>query len=365
MDFPCPACGGQLHWKPGAQAMVCPYCSTEVEAPESNITIKEYRLAEAADKAPRGWGTETKTIACDGCGAHYDLDPSAKASDCPFCGSSQVHADDEKDVIRPETVLPFAVEKNEAVRQFRGWISGLWFRPTALKTAAQLENIQGVYIPAWTFDAQSFSKWEAESGEYYYEDEEYQAEEDVKKVTRTRQVRKTKWKPAKGDRRGAYDDWLVQASKGLDQAALKGLLPFDLAQLKGYDAAYLSGMNAERYAVGLDEAWQIAQKELDDEERNQCRALVPGDTQRNLEVETKYSDVRFKHLLLPVWIAAYRYEGKAYRYLVNGQSGKAYGDAPYSKWKIAGCAILVVLLILGCMGFFTAGGSVAAFLSRH
>ncbi len=212
MDFPCPACGGQLHWKPGVNAMVCPSCSTEVQAPESEGRIKEYRLADAADKAPRGWGTDTQTVGCDGCGASYDLDPASKASDCPFCGSSQIHPDDDKDVIRPESVLPFAVEKAEAVRQFRGWISGLWFRPSALKTAAQLENIQGIYIPAWTFDAQSYSQWEAESGEYYHEDEDYEAEEDGQMVTRTRQVRKTRWKQVNGDRRGACDDWVVQAS---------------------------------------------------------------------------------------------------------------------------------------------------------
>ncbi len=123
-------------------------------------------------------------------------------------------------------------------------------------------------------------------------------------------------------------------------------------------------MNAERYAVGLDDAWVMAQKELDGEERNKCREAVPGDTQRNLQVKSKYSDVRFKHLLLPVWVAAYRYEGEAYRYLVNGHSGQAYGDAPYSKWKIAGCGLLVVLCILGCMGLFTAGSTIAAVLGR-
>lgn len=364
MDFPCPSCGGQLHWKPGAGALVCPYCSTEVAPPESDAPIREYRIEDAASKAPKGWGTETKTIACDACGAHYDLDPAAKAADCPFCGSSAVHPDDDPDVIRPESVLPFAVEKTEAARQFRAWISGLWFRPSALKTSAQLENIAGVYIPAWTFDAQSYSQWRAESGEHYYEDEEEQVEEDGKMVTRTRQVRKTRWTDANGERRGAYDDWLVQASKGLDQAALKGLLPFELSELKAYSESYLSGMNAERYAVGLDEAWTLAQKELDGQERDACRGLVPGDTQRNLEVSTKYSDVRFKHTLLPVWVAAYRYEGEVYRYLVNGASGKAYGDAPYSKWKIAGCALFVVFAILGCMGFFSVGGVVGAAVSR-
>jgi transcription elongation factor Elf1 len=364
MDFPCPGCGGQLTWKPGAGAMVCQHCGTEVQPPESEGQIREYRIEEASSKAPKGWGTKTKTIACDACGASYDLEPSTKASDCPFCGSSKVHDDPERDVIRPESVLPFAIEKTVAANQFRQWISGLWFRPSALKTSAQLENIAGVYIPAWTFDTQSYSQWQAESGEYYYEDEQVEVEKDGKKVTETRQVRKTRWKPAHGERRGAYDDWLVQASKGLDQGALKGLLPFDLEKLKAYDAAYLAGMNAERYSVGLEDAWKVAQKELDAEEEKACRDLVPGDTQRGLQVSSKYSDVRFKHTLLPVWIAAYRYEGQAYRYLVNGHSGKAYGDAPYSKWKMAGCALLVILAIMSCMGLFSAGGVVSAVLSR-
>ena len=360
MDFPCPACGGQLHWKPGAQAMVCPYCSHEVQAPDGGGPVREYALKDAEASAPRGWGTETHAASCDGCGAQVELDPSAKASECPFCGSSQIHPDERDDVLRPETVLPFAVEKTEAVRQFRGWISGLWFRPSALKQAAQLEKIQGIYIPAWTFDAQADSQWQAESGEYYDVEEEVTTAEG----TSTRTVRKTRWRDVNGTHRESYDDWIVQASKGLDQAAIKGLQPFELGELKAYNEAYLSGLHAERYAVGLEGAWTTAQQELDGEERQACRRLVPGDTQRNLQVRTQYSQVHFKHLLLPVWVAAYRYEGKAYRYLVNGHSGKATGDAPYSKWKLAGCALLVVLSAMACMGVFTAGGTVAAVLGR-
>lgn len=360
MDFPCPGCGGQLHWKPGEGALVCPHCGTRVDAPEGSEPIKEYRIEEAASKAPKGWGTETQSIACDGCGAVVDVSPDEKAGACPFCGSPKVHPDPGDDVIRPESVLPFAIEKAEAVRQFRSWISGLWFRPSALKAAAQLEQIAGVYVPAWTFDTQTHSAWTAESGTYYYEEEEVEVVEDGKKVRKKQKVRKTRWTPARGDRRGAYDDWLVQASKGLDQAALKGMLPFELAKLRSYDESFLAGHKAERYAIGLDDAWAVAQREIAREEESKCRELVPGDTQRNLAVKTQYADVRFKHTLLPVWIAAYRYEGQAYRYLVNGTTGKATGDAPYSKWKIAGAIAFVLFLILGCMGLLGGVGTVGA-----
>jgi len=366
MDFPCPGCGGQLHWKPEAGAMQCPYCGTTVEDPHasSSVEIEEYRLDEAASAAPKGWGTERTSRSCDGCGAIHEVDPAEQAGACPFCGSAQIHDEASGDVISPESVLPFGVERNEAVRKFRGWLGGLWFRPSSLKASAQIESIAGVYIPAWTFDTQAHSQWQAESGEYYDEEETYEAEEDGETVERTRPVRKTRWSDAAGTHDEAYDDWLVQASGGLDQVALKGLLPFELGELRPYDTTYLSGFKAERYAVGLDEAWGVAENEIGAAERNACRKLVPGDTQRNLAVRTTFSDVRFKHTLLPVWVAAYRYEGQVYRYLVNGHSGKAYGDAPYSKWKIALFVLFLVALVLGCMGAFGAFGTAGALLAR-
>lgn len=366
MDFPCPGCGGQLHWKPTAGAMECPHCGTTVDDPHASsaFEIEEYRLDEAAAAASKGWGTETRTVSCDGCGAVHDVPPDLAAGSCPFCGSAQIHDAPGDDVLSPESVLPFAVDPNAARNAFRGWLSGLWFRPSSLKSAAQLESLAGVYVPAWAFDAAARSDWQAESGTHYDEEETYEAQEDGKTVTRTRTVRKTRWSQAAGTHDGTYDDWLVQASGGLDQTALKSLLPFELAQLRPYDATYLSGFRAERYAVGLDEAWGTAEKELGAAERNACRKEVPGDTQRNLQVRTTFRDVRFKHTLLPVWIAAYRYEGQVYRYLVNGHSGKAYGDAPYSKLKIALFVMGLIAMVLGCMGLLGAFGTAGAVLAR-
>lgn len=369
MEFPCPGCGAELKWKPGGGELTCPFCGTAAqpdEEAEPTATIEEYRLDEALKKAPRGYGTATKSQTCRACGAVFDVEPSVTATECPFCTSTQVVAHDEDDaLIRPESVLPFAVEKNDAVRQFRSWLGGLWFRPNALKKAAQLERIRGVYLPAWTFDAQASSRWTAQAGYHYYVDEQYTVEEDGKQFTRTRKVRKTRWEPASGSRTGSYDDWIVQASGGLDQAAIKGLLPFDLTQLKPYHTRFLSGFEAERYKVGLDAAWEIAQKELQQQEIHACRSLVPGDTQRDLKVATTWRDVHFKHTLLPVWVAAYRYDGKVYRYLVNGESGKASGEAPISKWKVFFFIVSLVVAIGGCLGLVSAISAIAAALGMQ
>jgi hypothetical protein len=346
--FPCPSCGASLAWSPG-RGLECAACgyTGEVTDPGGAGIIREYRLDRAAIDAARGWGTALKAVRCGACSAVSEIPPDLQASSCAFCGAPQVHdLPVDEALIRPESVLPFQIDRNEAVRRFRGWLSGLWFRPSALKSAAQIESIAGVYVPAWTFDAQASSQWTAEAGYHYQEQETYTEVVDGKREQKTRTVTKTRWQPASGSHAFFYDDWVVQASAGLDQAAVKGLQPFDLKKLVPYDAKFLAGFRAERYAVDLEAGWKVAQTEIGSAEKQACAAEVPGDTHRNLHVHTTLDEVRFKHMLLPVWIAAYRYDGKAYRYLVNGETGKANGDAPISWAKVA-AFVVAILVFLG------------------
>jgi hypothetical protein len=58
--------------------------------------------------------------------------------------------------------------------------------------------------------------------------------------------------------------------------------------------------------------------------------------------------VTFLHLLLPVWMGAYRFQAKVYQVLVNAQTGEVQGERPYSSVKIAplAAAILLVAVVL-------------------
>jgi DNA-directed RNA polymerase subunit RPC12/RpoP len=358
--FSCPGCGAQLEWAPGEDALTCPHCghvakATSPEEPsEAPVAVKEHRIEDALARATRGWGSEKRGIECTSCGAISEIDPAVTATSCPFCDSHQlVQHEDDPNVIRPESLLPFSIPRDEALGRFRAWLKSLWFRPNALKSTAQIESLAGVYVPAWTFDCHTDSRWNAEAGYHYYVTETRTITENGKQVERSEQVRKTRWEPASGTHEGVFDDWIVQASKGLDQAALKRLQPFDTKALRPYDAAYLQGFQAERYTIDLLAAWQTGQREIDSEVTTACSKLVPGDEHRNLRVDTRFFDVTFKHVLLPIWIAAYRFNGKAFRYLVNGQTGRAHGTAPYSVAKIAAfvAAILLTIVIVAvCAG---------------
>lgn len=116
------------------------------------------------------------------------------------------------------------------------------------------------------------------------------------------------------------------------------------AELVPYDPSYLAGFLAEEYGVPLDRAWAAARERMTATLRAACRAEVPGDLCRNLQVETSWSDLACKSGLLPIWIAAYQYRGRTYRYAVNGATGRATGSAPWS-WIKIGLAALVVLAL--------------------
>jgi hypothetical protein len=146
-----------------------------------------------------------------------------------------------------------------------------------------------------------------------------------------------------------FDDLPVPASRGIDPALARDLEPFPTAELKPYEPSSLAGFVAEQYGVDLPTAWDAARGRMDSTLVAACRQEVPGDECRNLRVDTTYSAVAYKSGLLPIWIAAYRYRGKAFRYVVNGATGQASGTAPWSWIKISlavGFVLSIVLVIL-------------------
>jgi hypothetical protein len=104
------------------------------------------------------------------------------------------------------------------------------------------------------------------------------------------------------------------------------------------------GFAAESYAVELREAWDRARRELESSQERRCAGDVPGDTHRFLRCNHRFRDARWKHVLLPLWIAAFRYRGKVYRFLVNGQTGRVSGEAPLSWPKIVATVALVAAI---------------------
>ena len=156
-----------------------------------------------------------------------------------------------------------------------------------------------------------------------------------------------RWEPAWGERHDAYDDVLVHASRGLSRELAAKLGTWDMQALVRYRPEYLAGWRAEEYSVDLEQGWTQALTTIEAEEQRRCSGDVPGDTQRDLRVHNTVQDIRWKHILLPMWVSAYLYGGRTYKFAVNGQTGEVQGESPKSGWKIffLVCGILVVVFI--------------------
>jgi hypothetical protein len=342
--FPCAACGADVVWSPGAAALTCPYCGAKRDVPKTAGQVTERPIEEALKGATDlGWGMARKAVSCRGCGATTTFDAGVAASRCAFCGApSVVEAPASTTMVRPAGVLPFKVDRNAATGRFRQWLSSLWFRPDDLQQKSALSELKGVYVPFWTFDAATHSAWTADAG-YDYQ-VEVQVEENGQ--VHTRYETRTRWEPAEGVLEHFFDDLPVAASRGLPPDLARAIEPFPTTDLLAYEPSYLSGFLAEEYAVGPKEALASGQQRMTQELYALCGREVPGDRFRDLQVRTAWSGLAFKSGLFPVWIAAYQYGGKPFRFLVNGVTGKTDGHAPWSWVKIGLAAAAAILLFI-------------------
>ena len=343
--FPCKACGADLYFAPGQDSLKCPPCGHIEKIPQTAEEIKEYSFNDyLAKPKSTGYGApaaERREAKCQNCSAQIQLDATVRATKCPYCGSPMITDDDKvDDVITPEGVVPFAISRAQAETKFAQWLAALWFAPGALNGESHLKQFQGIYRPYWTYDAHTMSHWTGERGDYYYVTETYTTVENGQNVTKTREVRHTRWSFCSGVYQDFFDDVLVRAGKTDDRSR-----DYDLKGLKHYSPEYLSGFGAERYSISVEDGWQAAKKTIDGSIYNSVRWEIGGDEQRVQGINTAYSGITYKHILLPVWINSYQYMNQTYSFEVNGQTGVATGSRPYSLWKIFGLVVAIAFAI--------------------
>jgi predicted RNA-binding Zn-ribbon protein involved in translation (DUF1610 family) len=335
--FKCFKCGGDMEYDPGASAPKCPYCGLENKIPKSEDEIEELDFSSYLEQAKDQGSTEEKQVVkCSACGAETLRSAEIAADRCPFCGSDLISEGGSTNSLKPKSLLPFKVARKEAVEKFGQWLRGLWFAPNALKKFAEVDNrLNGMYVPFWTYDCDTVSVYRGERGEDYYETEHYTTTENGKTVSKTRQVRKTRWYPASGTVFDNFDDILILASHSLPKKHADELEPWDLENLVPYQDEYLSGFRAENYQIDLAAGFEEAKVVISAQVHETVRRDIGGDRQRIHSVKSQYNHITFKHILLPVWISAYRYGEKTYRFLVNARTGEVQGERPWSWIKIA------------------------------
>ena len=348
--YPCSGCGANVEFAPGTDVLKCPYCGHEQALAAPTREVREHSFDQLLAKPRQPVASlGANHFVCSGCGARTDGDELARL--CQFCASPLVADNAGGDVIPPEAVLPFGLDRGGARDALRRWVKSRWFAPNQLKKVTEAESSKSTYVPHWTYDAATVSHYQGERGTYYYVTETYTATENGQTVTKTRQVRHTSWSPASGTVRRDFDDILVMATGRVTNDQLRELEPWPLKDARAYQPEYLAGHQALRYEVEPEQGFEVAKQQAAPVIRNDCMRDIGGDEQRVHGVDTRYSNVTYKLMLLPVWICCYVFAGKNWQVLINGVTGEVQGQRPYSVAKIigavaAGLAVLAVIITL-------------------
>lgn len=317
LQLKCPVCQSLVD----EEDLFCPNCGTE--APQ--------RVDQAAPPAAR---TATYNFECKGCGASMSYDAKEQTLRCPFCGSTDMEAKPDAKILSPSRVVPFVVSQEQAIAAMRGYLSTGFFRPGDLSQQAAVVNMRPVYVPYWIFAATTHTHWTADT-------------------SHTPVGARGDWYPLSGDHAGRYENLLIGASGALTPAETSALCPFDLAAGVPPEQVDLENITVEQFSVQRKYARPLARQAIDAMEADVCtRQYVPGSA-RNVHVNVRVEGMTSEPVLLPVWIMAYHYRNRVFRFLVNGQSGKSTGQKPVSWWRVALIPLLIlaiVLLALLCSG---------------
>lgn len=352
--FPCEGCGADLHFHIGQQRLKCPYCGFEKEIElqeDSEIREQDFnamleRLRQQHEAGHPDDQPGDCEVRCDSCGGTVLFSGTLTSTECPYCASpiqrEKIHTATHR--IPVDGVLPFLIDQQRSKRNLAEWVKSRWFAPNEfLKRGAQ-GKFNGVYLPYWTFDSITFNVYAGERGENYTV--------TVGTGKNRRTETRTRWYPASGRFQRFFDDVLVIASQGLPRDYIIALEPWPLGKCLPFTQQVLAGHLARTYDVVLAAGFHHAKNRMDDAIRAEVCQRIGGDKQRIHRLDSRYDAITFKHLLLPVWLLAYRFHDTPYRVFVNAATGEVQGERPYSWVKILLAVLAGIAVALGFAALF-------------
>lgn len=341
----CKGCGSNLTFDPETQQLKCAYCGY-TEDFEKSAAVAELAIEEALRKNPT-WSDDTIVYSCENCGARVVAGKGETAGLCPFCGTSHVVAKQDLQGLKPTAVVPFTINKDDAVSRFIKWAKKKILAPGDFKRTVRSEKITGLYAPYFTFDSRTTSVYFGRVGDRRT------------RTVRTKDGTKTEtyivWRHIRGTYRDFFDDVLVDAGQRTDDKRMRKIQPFDLTTTRVYANEFLSGFVAYRYDKDITTCWGEAKQRMESMIRSRIIAMHHCDVVDYVNVTTSHEGVTFKYTLLPVYIINYSHKQKSYTTYINGTTGKISGKTPVCWWKallfyggialaVAGVAVLIALL---------------------
>ncbi|EOH99744.1 hypothetical protein UAW_00897 [Enterococcus haemoperoxidus ATCC BAA-382] len=355
----CPNCGGPLLFDPKDQKFHCEYClsvytedevtayektqhEAHLESPkqasepeltfsaDSQVDEMTVEEKEAFKEATGTDGMEEDTLEgamelfnCPSCGAQIVTEATTAATYCYYCHNPVVLAGRLTGNFLPEKVLPFAIEKEEAVEKFLAWTKKKWFIPKDFFNKEQIDKMTGVYFPYWVVDAEI--------------DGQMQGMGTTIRIWRIGDIEYTETKQFDVQRKGkiSFKELIKNAlSKNVQQKMVEAVQPFILDKAVSFKSQYLAGFQAEKRDIEYDAIQQSIQSELKNYSESILRDTASGyTTLTKLQTDISLENEENHYMLLPIWVVTYRsneQSKKVYYYAMNGQTGKVSGILPVS-----------------------------------
>lgn len=349
-EYECPCCGGAVEFDSATQKMKCPYCDTEFEVEafsnykEEENNIKEDDMSwqsEAGNEWQDGELDGKCVYVCQSCGGEIIGDKTLGSMQCPYCNNNIVVKEKFEGALRPDFVIPFKVDKKAAKAALKKHFEGKRMLPKSFKTDSHLDEVKGIYVPFWLFDAEAQGEMHFKGtkvrvwsdSNYNYTDTSFYS------VVRGGSVQ--------------FEKIPVDGSSHMPDDMMESLEPFDFSQAVDFNSAYLAGFLADKYDVDAKTSQQRANERIKKSTEDYLKSSVPASYATLIPERSNVSLTKSsaKYALYPVWLLTTTWKGQTYLFAMNGQTGKFVGDLPVDKgifWKI--------------YGMWAAGFAIAAYL---
>ena len=327
----CPNCGAPLKFDPNSGKLSCAHCKSLVDFEQSNDVV-ERDFSELSDFTP--WkDNEVAAYRCANCGASSVLSRTTLATSCPFCGSPVVLDEKTTGLVRPDSLVPFELSEQEAANLLSAWRKRKLFAPNKFRKHTHAKSVKGVYVPVWTFDADTTSSYNGTLGKH--------RTRTVRRNGKTETETYTEWFNVSGEMPAIFDDVMIAGSNNIAPKYFSEVQRVDKSKYAVYSDEYLAGYVADNYTVEPTTAYNAARRIMDNRIRDKIISAYNADVVGNLNVNTRVLSKSFKYMLFPVYVAATKYNDKVYNQYVSGfwsnrEKKKAHvsGNAPKSVWKV-------------------------------
>ena len=344
ISYKCPNCGGELVFSPEKQKYECPYCHSVFGEDELADVSAEGQEAEevTASGDPFEGEREAAWYSCPSCGAQIVTEETTAATFCYFCHNPVMLQGRLSGKYLPDRIIPFKLDREKALGNFRSFIGKKWFIPKAFYQESSVEKMTGVYYPYWQYDADLSVSYEARGTKnrvWVAGDTEF-TEVSVYRLIREGQM------SAKDLTRNA-----LQETSEYNRNLVEKVQPYDLKENKPFQMGYLSGFFAERRNMEQDAFRDSLMQETQGYASKLLKSTTSGYTGvRQMKEDFRLRQDHWHYILLPVWVMTYRGKNnKIYYFAMNGQNGKICGDFPVDYGKLSlfsGIISLVVFALL-------------------